>query len=258
MANDKRIVPLKKIKSQEEYDNIRIYFEKLVKEYNTTFCQENDPKEVAVNELKNKVESIHQNMTANEERELHEAKTKCIMVDHDEYKSNLLENITGTLLMMEQFEASQEKRSFGEIARGLLYGDDDIKEYLRRKYTLDFANMYGMVPASRNIYVESMDDILDYMEKNYEFVDIDLSDRHQEVEEQGLIIYNEQTTKMKEAVIKSIQKSSVRAFGETISKDTVEKINQKDNAEIEKHEAISRGHENDKQKSKEKEGEIER
>lgn len=258
MTDDKRIVPLKKIKSQEEYDDIKNYFEKLVKEYNTMFCQGNNPSEVARNELKDRVENIHQGMTASEERLLHEAKTKYIMVNRDEYKSNLLENITGTLLMLEQFEASQEKRSFGEIAKGILNGDDDTKEYLRKKYTLDFSNMYGIVPASKNIYVESMDDILDYMEKNYEFVDIDLSDRHQEVEEQGLTIYNEQPIGIKEAVIKSIQKSSVRAFNEAISKDITEKVNEKYNVEIEKHEAISRGHENDKQKSKEKEGEIER
>lgn len=258
MTNDKRIVPLKKIKSHEEYEDTKAYFEKLVKEYNTMFCQKSNPNEVAKDELKSKIESIHKGMTLDEERELHEAKTKYIMVNRDEYKSNLLENITGTLLMLEQFEASQEKRPFGEIAKGILNGDDNTKEYLRKKYTLDFSNMYGIVPASRNIYVESMDDILDYMEKNYGFVDIDLSDRHQEVEEQGLTIYNEQPTRMKEAVIKSIQKSSVRAFSEAISKDAVEKVNKKDNAEIEKHKVISRSYENDKQKSKEKEGEIER
>lgn len=258
MTNDKRIVPLKKIKTQEEYEDIKAYFEKLIKEYNIMFCQENNPNEVAKNELKGKIEDIHKGMSVDEERELHEAKTKYIMVNRDEYKTNLLENITGTLLMMEQFEATQEKRSFGAVAKGVLNGDADTKEYLRKKYTLDFSNMYGIVPASRNIYVESMDDILDYMEKNYEFVDIDLSDRHQEVEEQGLTLYAEPVVGLKESVIKSIQKSSVRAFDEAISKDNAEKVNEKGNAEIEKHKVISRNYENDKSKSKEKEGEFER
>lgn len=258
MTNDKRIVPLKKIKTQEEYEDIKTYFEKLVKEYNTIFCQENNPNEVVKNELKSKIEDIHRGMSIDEERELHEAKTKYIMVNRDEYKSSLLENITGTLLMMEQFEATQEKRSFGEVAKGVLSGDDNTKEYLRKKYTLDFSNMYGIVPASRNIYVESMNDILDYMEKNYEFVDIDLSDRHQEVEEQGLTLYAEPIVGLKESVIKSIQKSSVRAFNETVLKDNTVKVNEKDNVEIEKHTVMSKSHENDKPKSKEKEGEIER
>lgn len=258
MTNDERIVPLQKLKTNEEYSETRAYFEKLVKEYNDLFCGDKDPKALARDDFKDKIENVHKGMSLEEEKKLHEAKTKYIMTSREVYKSNLLENITGTLLMMEEFEARQEKRPFIEIARGVLSGDDDVKEYLRKKYSLDLANMYGLVPATKNIYVESMDDILDYMEKNYEFVDVDLSDRHEKPEEEkGLTIYSEQPTAIKEAVIKSIRKNSQRVFSDMISN------NQKENSEYDANaskESDSRvkAHGVSKEKSEHEKGEFER
>ena len=94
--------------------------------------------------------------------------------------------------MLEQYEASNEKRNFSDLTKGIFKGDPDTKEYLKKKYMLSWSNMYGITKAPESLNVEPMEEILKDIAKNYDFVDIDLSDRKDENEETSLaIVYKE-------------------------------------------------------------------
>ena len=48
------------------------------------------------------------------------------------------------------------------------------KEYLRRKYTLVFANATGAVPGITNMNLAPMSEILDTISRNYDLVGIEI------------------------------------------------------------------------------------
>lgn len=195
IEGDKRIKGLDKLKSEEEYREAKKDFEYYMSEYEW-FSNSKDPKGEIENELRMCSKELHVDMERDEERSLlskiQTLKTKYIRVARGEYAANLKENISALLLMIEQYEAANEKRNFSDLTKGIFKSDPATKEYLKKKYMLAWSNMYGITKAPESLCVEPMEDILDYMAKNYDLVDIDLSDRKDGKEETALaIVYTE-------------------------------------------------------------------
>ena len=187
IEGDNRIKGLDKLKNEEEYTEAKRNFDYYMSEYEWVSNSKN-PKGEIEDELRECNKELHADMEQDEERNLlskiQTLKTKYIQVARGEYAANLKGNISALLLMLEQYEASNEKRNFSDLTKGIFKGDPDTKEYLKKKYMLSWSNMYGVTKAPESLNVEPMEDILDYMAKNYDLVDIDLSDRKDGKEEE--------------------------------------------------------------------------
>lgn len=191
IEGDNRIKGLDKLKNEEEYTEAKRKFNYYMSEYEWVSNSKN-PKGEIEDELRACSKELHADMEQDEESNLlskiQTLGTKYIRVDRGEYASNLKKNISALLLMLEQYEASNEKRNFADLAKGILKRDPDTKEYLKRKYMLYWSNMYGITKAPESLNVEPIEAIFDFMAKYYDFVDIDLSDRKDENEETSLAI----------------------------------------------------------------------
>lgn len=198
---------LDKIKSIEEYETAKKGLEYCISEYKWISEAEN-PKQEIEEEIKACNAELRKDMDKKEEfrllNKIHLLKTKHISIAHGEYKSALKSNINAFVLMIEQFEAANQKMKFTDLVKGIISGSPETKEYMKKKYMFTFANMYGTTPAPVSLNVESMDDILEYIDKNYDLVDIDLSDRKEEKEEFGLTLFEEPIVGMKAVLLKSI------------------------------------------------------
>ena len=215
---------LEKIKTLEEYNIAKKDLDYYVSEYKWVSKSEN-PKLEIEEEIKACSDELHEGMDYDEELDLlekiHTLKTKDISIIRGKYKPALRRNITGLVLMMEQFEAANQDISFGELAKGLIKGDTETKEYFRKKYMFTLANMYGSVPAPESLNIESRDDILDYIAKNYDLVDIDLSDRNVSDEEVGLVPFEEPVVGIKSKVLEVANREVDKCI-EVLSQDVVD------------------------------------
>lgn len=201
---------LEKIKSIKDYESIKDGLEYCIREYKwISECE--DPKKEVEEQLIACSNKLTSEMDKAKELELlkqiHLLKTKHISIERDEYKPTLKRNINAFVLMLEQYEASKEEFKFTDIVKGIITGNPNVKEHLKKKYMFSFANMYGTTPAPESLNVESMDDILEYMDRNYELVDIDLSDRKDTKEELGLVLFEEPVVGMKAKVLSTIGKT---------------------------------------------------
>lgn len=183
---------LEKIESFEAYNEAKEQLNYYVSEYRWMLEAENSvsedkkPKTVVETELRACSKALRAGMETDDEFKLlariHELKTKYIAIINEQYKPALKRNINGLVLMIEQFEAAHQNINFTDLVKGILSGDNEVKEYLRKKYTFTLANMYGTAPAPECLNVEKMEDILDYMDKNYSLVDIELEGREARAE----------------------------------------------------------------------------
>ena len=184
---------LDKIKSKEEYEERKKDLEYYLSEYKW-ISEAKNPKKDVEQELKVCLESLSNEMEQSEEREalskIHTLKTKYNSIVSDEYKGALRRNITSLILMIEQFEANNQGVNFGQLLKGVMSGSEEIKDYIRRKYMVTLANMYGTTPAPESLNVEKSSAILEEMAK-YDFVEIDLSEVLDKTEEVGLVPVSE-------------------------------------------------------------------
>lgn len=209
IEGDNRIKGLDKLKSVEEYLDAKRDFDYYMGEYEW-LSNSKDPISEIESELKRCSDNLRPNMEHDEELDLlskiQTLKAKYAKVARGEYATNLKENISALLLMMEQYEATNEKRDFTDLISGILKGDLDTKEYLKKKYMLSWSNMYGITKAPESLCVETMEDILDYMAQNYDLVDIDLSDRKGDMRETALTIVYTEPGSIEKSIRSSINK----------------------------------------------------
>lgn len=263
---------LEKIKSMDEYNSVKKDLEYYISEYKWISDEKitsnglKNHKEEAENELKACMQQLHFGMEKEEELNLlakiQVLKTKCILIANDKYKPALKSNINGLVLMMEEFEASHQGLNFKDVIKGALKGDKETKEYLKKKYMFTLANMYGTAPAPESLNVESMDDILDYMERTYDFVDIDLSDRVKQ-NETALITYEEPVVGIRAQIIEAMNKEAencIKQLGDSINenkRNSLEQNASKTDVELSKKQ-INDKVKNNKVKNDKNKGEIDR
>ena len=247
---------LNKIKSIEEYELAQKELKYCIHEYRW-ISDAKDPKKEVEEQLKKCMKELRENMDRDEELNLlskiHTLKTKYISIVRGEYKNDVKTNILGLILITEQYEAASQNVSFSDLISGLLKGTPETKNYLRKKYMFTLSNMYGIVPAPNSLNLEKMEDILDYIAKNYDLVDIDLSDRNQK--DMDLVPVQEPVVGIKASTIQSINKTAEKIINE--------KTDRKETKAKESHEEshVQTGSNKGKSKSHDKEvekGEIEK
>ena len=119
IEGDNRIKGLDKLKNEEEYTEAKRNFDYYMSEYEWVSNSKN-PKGEIEDELRECNKELHADMEQDEERNLlskiQTLKTKYIQVARGEYAANIKGNISALLLMLEQYEASNEKRNFYDFA----------------------------------------------------------------------------------------------------------------------------------------------
>lgn len=63
---------------------------------------------------------------------------------------------------------------FLKLLFGIITGNEEIKEYLRKKYAFHIARLTGDVPGPQNMDMDSMEDVLNVIGANYELVGIEI------------------------------------------------------------------------------------
>ncbi len=142
-----RIKGLEKIKSKEEYQKVRATLESQVKEY-IWLSSKKEPEKLIEEELRKTMQQLKQDMGEEEKSVLYKIHRLEIMyksLKAGTYLTDLRQNITANLILVEQFDAMKEKRNTWETVKGVLTGDKDTKDYLDRKNMISEVNRSGNV-----------------------------------------------------------------------------------------------------------------
>lgn len=166
---------LTKIKTNEEYEEKKQELKYYVDEYSWITKSQNPLKD-----MKEKIGKLLDGYNAEDVKEqqlealraIHRLQVKYASVRKGEYPAVLKRNITATLIQIEQYEASIEKYPAFQMLKGVITGNQDIKNHLRRKHLLSKANDVRVAPGAIDLNTESIEDILEYIDKNYNLVDI--------------------------------------------------------------------------------------
>lgn len=167
---------LEKIKTYEEYDEKKQELKYYVGEY-SWITKAKEPLVDITNQMKTLLGKLDdEDITKEEQLEvlkgIHLLQIKYLKVKRDEYLSTLKRNITATFILVEQYEASIEKHSLWEVITGVATGSAEIKSYLQRKYMVSKVNDNRVAPSAVNLSMENIEDILGYIEQNYNLVDV--------------------------------------------------------------------------------------
>jgi hypothetical protein len=168
---------LEKIKSEQEHELIRAELDYYIKELAWIRKSVNPAKDVET-ELAKLINVLRKDMDEEEERELleriHSLKTKYSAIKEKRYENTLRQNITACLLLIEQYEAEKENRSLLDVLKGIFTNNKETMDYFQRKYMVSLSNAYGLTPSAVNLNLESIEEILEYIAKNYDLVGIQI------------------------------------------------------------------------------------
>lgn len=244
---------LEKIKSKEEYELAKKDLEYCINEYKWISDSKNPKKDIedelmkcsaTLDDIKEKESKSPDEKFESEElavlSRIQTLKTKYFPVVRGEYKSTLRQNITGLVLMLEEFEASNKAVKFGDIVKGILSGDKDMLDYLKKKYMLSLSNMYGAVPAPENLNLEKVSDILEYMAKNYDLATIDLSDSIKTNGELSMVPIQEPVVGIKADVIRSVNEKTDTYIQVLVSKEEAKTSNKEASISIKESIRVNR------------------
>lgn len=167
---------LKKIKTYEEYNEKKQELKYYVEEY-SWITKTKEPLIDITNQMKTLLGKLdNEDITKEEQLQIlkgiHLLQIKYLKVKKDEYISILKRNITATFILVEQYEASIEQHSPWQIIKGVITGNAEIKSYLQRKYMVSKVNDNRVAPSAVNLSMENIEDILGYIEQNYNLVDV--------------------------------------------------------------------------------------
>lgn len=167
---------LEKIKTYEEYGEKKQELKYYVDEY-SWITKSKEPLIDITNQIKALLRELDdEDITKEKQLEIlkaiHLSQIKYLRVKKDEYLSILKRNITATFIIIEQYEASIEKHSLFKKIIGVITGNAEIKSYFQRKYMLSKANDNRVAPSAVNLSMENIEDILGYIEQNYNLVDV--------------------------------------------------------------------------------------
>ncbi|MBO5179751.1 MAG: hypothetical protein J6B87_05345 [Clostridia bacterium] len=167
---------LEKIKTYEEYGEKKQELKYYVDEY-SWITKSKEPLTDITNQMKKLLDELDNADITQEDqlrvlKGIHLLQIKYLSVKRGEYLAILKRNITATFILIEQYEASLEKHSPWQVIKGVITGNVEIKNYLQRKYMISKVNDTRAAQSAVNLNVEKIEDILGYIEKNYNLVDI--------------------------------------------------------------------------------------
>lgn len=176
-----RIRGLKKIKTPDEYNEIKEELKNCVDEYvalnGNPNARDDIKKEAEETMLKLNSEMSNDEKTVLLEK-LHVLEVKYTGLKDGSYLASLKNNIRAHLIRIEQYEAEMEDMNLWKISLGLIKNSSQVKNYLRKRFMISNANRYGVAPAAVDLKLESPRNIMEYMinSKRYNFVGIKKED----------------------------------------------------------------------------------
>lgn len=176
---------LTKIKTQEEYEKRKEDLQYCIDEY-SWFSQSKDPKKDISERVKLLLGGLNPELPQDEQlrilKEIHLLQVKYVAVKNGEYEPTLRQNIQANLILTQQYEAASEKRSPWSIISGILTGNRMIRNHVKNLNLVSDANNHRAAQDAIDLRRERPEDILEYMSRNYKFVNITIP-----TEEKGLV-----------------------------------------------------------------------
>lgn len=243
-----------KIRTDDEYKLVIENLARDVEEYKHTHGNEAKAKAKAEEQMRSEMTKLTKEMDKEEERQtLHKIerlRAKIEFLKDGSYETRLMQNITGYMLMKEEYDAQKEKMPFKDILVGIVKGDLKVKEYLKKKFMLSFSNMYALTPAPVGLDVEPIGSILNRMIRECNLVWINDEDIVRNEEETALVPVEGSISAIKQAVVSEINSMVKQCIGEP--KDN-ESNHIQDNKDVEKGPLVM-----SKTKERKGQGEIEK
>lgn len=176
-----RIRGLQKIKSVEEYNKLKNELKAEVEEY-VALSENSSAIDIIKNEFETTINSLDKNTSDEDKANI--LKKACLLetkyngLKDGTYLAALKRNITANLIRIEQYEAEIEKVSFMKIVAGILKNDNQIKQYIQRRFMISIANRDGVAPAAVDLVLEDPGKVMKYIieNKKYNFVGIKADD----------------------------------------------------------------------------------
>lgn len=245
---------LTKLKTKEEYEAKKTELKYYVDEY-TWITSSKEPLKDITMRMREMLDGLEKE--ENQENQLgllkniHVLQVKYTSVKKGEYISDLKQDITAALVLIEQYEATLEKHSPAKVAVGVLTGNPEIKSYLQRRYRVASANRNYAAPNAIDLRMEKIEDILNYIDKNYNLVEIKVPKM-----ETGLVPVN---TEIDNPVQRQIQEMTEAFLSERVKiHENEAKLKHNDKSEISqvKDKSKYKGKDNDSTKHRDDGKEI--
>ncbi|MBQ9313792.1 MAG: hypothetical protein IJ220_02150 [Clostridia bacterium] len=208
-----RKIPLKKITSIEEYEKNNKALQYYLEEH--SWFTSHDSDESRLKDINHQLDEYREKLVqapkdSEEQKDiyssLHALKVKYLRIKDGTYDSVLRNNIKAEMIMLDEYETQLNKIPFGKVLAGLLTGNKEAKEYVRKKLTFLFNNSYGMVEKPQDLHLEPhaiFDFVKEYTDS---FVDTNTIDFIKEQEEKGLVTYTEEPGHIQKKVAEIIQR----------------------------------------------------
>ncbi len=176
-----RIRGLKKIKSFEEYSEIKEELKNCVDEYVSLNGNPNvrdDIKKEAEEEMLKLNDEMSNEEKATLLKKLHVLEVKYAGLKDGSYLISLKNNIRAHLIRIEQYEAEMENMNLWKLFVGFIKDSSQAKNYLHKRFMISNANRYGVAPTAVDLKLENPRDIMEYIinSERYNFVGIKKED----------------------------------------------------------------------------------
>lgn len=162
---EKRIRPLKQIKTKEEYEEYQKCRDSFLVEYE---WYESHGKTEAISGILEKAKRYEKGTPSRIALE-----NRARLIQNDEYVSALERNIVAYQVTITQYEAKEEGIAPLDVLKGLLSGDDKIKSYLKRRSLKEKLENNGFpVVEPIDLSLQSTEDAIRQVFEECDFINI--------------------------------------------------------------------------------------
>lgn len=162
---EKKIRPLKSIKTNEEYEEYKKYLDGYLIEYKWYQSHgKSEARDLVIKKAEN-YENDSDSRVALENR--------ARMIENDEYIPALERNITAYMITIAEYEAKEKNISPFEVLKGIFSNDEKIKEYLKKRDLKNKLEENGFpVVEPVSLSIQSTEDALRQVFEECDFINI--------------------------------------------------------------------------------------
>lgn len=162
---EKRIRPLKSIKTKEEYEEYKKCLDRYLLEYK---WYESHGKEDAKRSILEKASRCEENSDSK-----YALENRARLIENDEYIPALERNIVAYQVTIAKYDAIQEGIPPVEVLKGILTGDEKIKNYLKRRDLKDKLETNGFpIIEPIDLGLQSTEDAIRQVFEECDFINI--------------------------------------------------------------------------------------
>ena len=234
---EKKIRPLKSIKTNEEYEEYKKYLDGYLIEYKWYQSHgKSEARDLVIKKAEN-YENDSDSRVALENR--------ARMIENDEYIPALERNITAYMITIAEYEAKEENISPFEVLKGIFSNDEKIKEYLKKRDLKNKLEENGFpVVEPVSLSIQSTEDVLRQVFEECDFINIQkLEYALIPISEKANELQTEVSNMLKECLKengidtqkKDVEKSASKSVKTVIHRDNIhnDKHKEKDENEME-------------------------